>query len=694
MSSSEKRRCRIGIDVGGTFTDFVLTDETLGSVVRFKEPSVPHDPSLSVQRGLPQIIELAGARPDDVELIIHGTTIGLNAAIQRRGAKLGLVVPKGMRGLLEIGRASLPSAFDFRIQKEKVLVPRSLVAEVSARVDADGNVLSKASDEELDAAAALFAAEGVEAVTVLLLHSFAYPDFEKDVAQALAARLPGVRVAASAAVWPERREYERGVIALMNAYVQPLMESYFDKLSARLGEIGIKAPIYITANNGGVLSLRTARERPIDTILSGPASGVVAAAATARATGADRIATVDMGGTSADMSLVLSGSPVDTTRAQIGEFPLAMPVVGVSAIGAGGGSIVWTDPHGVLKIGPESAGASPGPMCYNQGGTRPTITDCYLTVGLIDPERFLGGRMKLDAQAPIGPLEKIADTLDFKGADRAADAAEAAIRVAAAVMATEISRELAQRGDDARDYALLPFGGAGPTHANLIADEAGISRVIVPTAPGTFCALGAILADVKRDYVSSGYIRLETGGGAPEKISATFDRLQEEATEWLDGEGDILKSSSFEFILDMRYAGQAFELPVKIPQTLREAPEETALTALFHDVHMQTYSYNDMASAVEITGQRLRVIGTIPEARMSAAGTGSAQAKPFQTRNVRHGGKTLAVEVFNRNELAVGQVLRGPVIVEQQDTTIWVLPGWTARSDEHGNLLLDRQAAG
>ena len=525
VSDGKPARCRVGIDVGGTFTDFVLTNPQTGEIVRYKEPSVPSDPSLSVARGLPALIERAGVRPGDVELLVHGTTLLVNAIIQRRGARVGLVVSRGHRGVLEIGRMSLDNSFDFTLRKEEPLVPRNLVFETGARIRADGTVMERPSDADLDRLASDLDAAGVEAVTVLLLNSYAFPETEREVAEALRQRLPGVAVTESAEVWPEQREFERGLVAIMNAYVQPLMSVYLDRLEERVAETGVSAPIYITASNGGTLSIDTARERPIDTVLSGPASGLVAATRVARTLGRTGIITVDLGGTSCDLALNQGEEPEYATSTRVGDYPLVVPVVNVRAIGAGGGSVLWVDPQGVLKVGPQSAGADPGPACYGRGGVRPTITDCYLHVGLIHPEHFLGGRMRLDREAARESLDAIADRIGYEGADRAVRAADAALRVASAMMANELSKGLARRGAAPGEFALMAFGGAGPTHANLLAEEAGLDTVVVPPGPATFCALGAILADVKRDYVRSHRLRFADGprgrGGARLDLSRT-----------------------------------------------------------------------------------------------------------------------------------------------------------------------------
>ena len=675
--------CRIGIDVGGTFTDFVLADRKSGRLVRYKEPSVPADPSLSVERGLPPLIERAGVAPSDIELVVHGTTLALNAIIQRRGAKLGLVVSPGNRGILEIGRAQLPSAFSFLLQKEPPLVPRSLVLEVSARLDHNGTIVGEATNAELDAIAATFSDAGVDAVTVTLLHAYARPEFETELAAALHRRLPGIPVTPSAAIWPERREYERCLVALMNAYVEPMMTDYLAKLSDRIRQLGITAPVYITSNNGGTLSIDTARQRPIDTILSGPASGVVAASAVASHTPFRNLITVDMGGTSADMSVVQELEPTQTTHTSVGHLPIMVPVVAVTAIGAGGGSIVWVDAQGALKVGPHSAGASPGPACYGAGGTEATVTDCYVVAGYIDPAHFLGGRLRLDADAARQALERLADALGMAGADAVA---QSALRITTAVMASEIARDLAQKGEDARDYALIAFGGAGPTQAMHLAQEAGIGTVIIPAAPSTFCALGAILADVKRDFVASRVVRLADGGAALEDLARQYLRLEQIAAAWIASEGEILGATRFEATADMRYAGQAFDLPVRLSEELRRHPDAAALTELFHQAHEKIYSFRDTGSAAEITTERLRVVGTIPPIALPPLASAGQQASPTQRRVHLDDGWQIAV-VWQRDQLAAGQTIAGPAIVEQEDTTTLILPGWSATVDRIGNII-------
>jgi N-methylhydantoinase A len=682
-----RTRCRIGIDVGGTFTDFVLANLTTGALTHYKEPSVPADPSMSVRRGLPPLIEKAGVDAQDVELVVHGTTLLVNAIIQGRGAKVGLVVSKGHRGILEIGRARLANSYNFMIQKEKPLVTRDLIYETQARVRADGEIIGRPAAGEIESVAAAFKEHGVDAVTVLLLHSYVHPEMEHEVAEELRRHLPGVPVTESARVWPERREFERSLVAIMNAFVLPLMDDYLGLLVDRVAEVGVAAPIYITANNGGTLSIETARDRPIETILSGPASGVVAATRVAAEAGHEHIITVDMGGTSCDVAVTKGSEPEYSMSTHVGDYPLVLPVVNVSAIGAGGGSVIWVDPQGVLKVGPHSAGADPGPVCYGRGGTEPTVTDCYLLVGYIHPDHFLGGRMTLDLDAARAALESVADSIGIEGEDRAVKAAEAALRVTTAIMSTELYKGLSQRGEDPRDFAIMAFGGAGPTQANLLAEEAQLETVVIPAAPSTFCAMGAILADVKRDYVRSRHLRFADGNAAVTQLAEIFRSLEAEASAWIETEGDILGETGFQATADMRYKGEAFDLQVAIPDDLRTQPDADGISELFHREHELIYGFRDLESGVEVTTERVRVTGKIPPITLPKAAK-RTKPKPVSRRRVYHDGAYHDVPVYVRGDLGEGAAIAGPAIVEQDDSTTWILPRWSAHVDRIGNMRL------
>ena len=690
-------RYRIGIDVGGTFTDFVLVD-LIETRLRFhKEPSVPEDPSAAVERGIRALVAAFGVALDEVELVVHGTTIGLNAIIQRRGARMALVVSRGNRDVLELARLRLPSSYDFTAPREVPLVPRDRVFEVGARMRSDGRVEEAPETAELEALAAELRRAGVEAVAVMLLNAYRDGSLERSVSDALRAALPEVQVSESSTIWPEVREYERCLVAALNAYIQPLMTGYLERLEARVAGQGVSAPIYITANNGGTLSVGTARERPIETVLSGPASGVVASTRVGSAAGRTQLITLDMGGTSADISLCQAGAPEFTASTEVGDFPLMMPVVNVSAIGAGGGSILWVDAQGLLKVGPVSVGADPGPACYGRGGTVPAITDCYLVLGIIDAARFLDGRMALDVEAAEAALDGIAGRVGFTGPNRVREAAAAALRVASAKMAAEITKLLAQAGVDPRPYALLAYGGAGPTHANLLVREAGVRSVLVPTAPGTFCALGAVLADVRRDYVRTAQHLIgspEAVAPAPDGwpvIAAILAELEREAAAWVSREGSLVGAHDFVVSFNLRYPSQAYELTVIVPPELRDDLNGETVARLFHEEHHRRYGFSSPETAVQTTTIRLGVIGRVAPVDLPAAEAGAAE--PSGRREVWHEGRSIPVDVYPRAGVGAGAVVHGPAIIEQADTTTFLLPGWQARADRLGTLHLTEAGA-
>jgi N-methylhydantoinase A len=676
---------RVGIDVGGTFTDFVLFDPAGARLVHHKQPSTPEDPSRAVTEGLAVLLERASLPAAEVALLMHGTTIGLNAVIQRKGARIALVVTEGFRDVLEIGRSRMPSSLNFHARKETPLVPRSQVVEIAGRLNAAGVATRTPDAAELDRVAAALKVLAPDAVALMLINGYAEPAVEAPIAAALAARLPGLPISSAAAIWPEIREYERTLVACMNASIQPLMQNYFDRLEQRLAGQGVSAPVFVTASNGGSLSLATARMRPVETLLSGPASGVMAATRLAQQSGTARIITFDMGGTSSDIAIATEGQPEFATRTEIGGLPLVLPVVAVSAIGAGGGSILSVDAQGVLKVGPESAGADPGPVAYGRGGTRPTVTDCYLVTGLIDPAQFLGGRLKLDREASRAALAAVADRLGLAGPDAAARAAWGALRVATAGMVTEMYKIMASRGLDPADFALMPFGGAGPTHANLLAAEAGIGEILVPGAAATFCALGAAAADLRRDYARSLRRRIDAEGVA--LLARRLEAMEEEARAWLAGEGGLAKSVAFRRAADMRYVGQAYELRVPLDAV---ALTPAGLAEAFHQVHEQLYGFRDEAAAIDCGTARLAIIGETEPIDLPrlAAGTGEPLAKA--QRPVFLGETWVEAAVFARADLKAGQSIAGPAVIEQSDTTTPVLAGWAARVDDLGNLSLAR----
>ncbi|WP_083438810.1 hydantoinase/oxoprolinase family protein [Herbaspirillum autotrophicum] len=702
MNSDSSTGARIGIDVGGTFTDFVLYHPQRQQLAYHKEPSTPSDPALAVRNGLAALIKQCGLAPSDIGVLLHGTTIGLNAIIQRRGARVGLVVTDGFRDVLEIGRARMPSSFDFHATREEPFLPRERVLEIGARFNRDGQPVRWPHADDIALTARGIAALEVDAVVVMLINGYLQPEREAELAAALQAALPvrpdataQIAVLSAAQTWPEIREYERTVVASLNAYIQPLMRRYFQRLEQLAAELGVQAPILVTASNGGSLSLKAALARPIDTVLSGPASGVVAAARLAVETAVARIVTFDMGGTSSDIAVSQHGQAEMVTRTEIGGLPLVLPVVGVSAIGAGGGSKIRVDEHGVLKVGPESAGADPGPAAYGRGGSSATVTDCYLATGVLDADAFVGGAMKLYPERAQAALETVAAALGSSGRDGAIRAASGALAIATAQMASELRKSLAQRGLDPAEFALVPFGGAGPTHANWLAEEAGLKHVLIPLKPGTFCALGAATADLRRDFVRS--LRATLDDNVASQVGAIWHELETQAQEWLQQQGVTGTSQpALHPALDMRYAGQAYELNVPIAHPLPSPLNAAFLIEAFHREHERLYGFRDEAAPVDVSTIRLAIVGHLVATTSARRFAGSGAAQVHARRQVFLRGGWHDTPIYQRDALGAGDVLNGPAVIEQVDTTILVLPGWQGRTDTLGNLHLtpsDNQGA-
>ncbi len=691
MNSVSSAGARIGIDVGGTFTDFVLYDTQRRQLAYHKEPSTPADPALAVRNGLAALIAQNGLAPSDIGVLLHGTTIGLNAIIQRRGARVGLVVTEGFRDVLEIGRARMPSSFDFHATREEPFLPRERVLEIGARFNRDGEVTRWPDAEQIASTAQHIAALDVDAVVVMLINGYLQPEREAELAAALQQALPTttqIAVLSAAQTWPEIREYERTVVASLNAYIQPLMRRYFERLAQLAAELGVTAPILVTASNGGSLSLNAALGRPIDTVLSGPASGVVAAARGAVESDTPRIVTFDMGGTSSDIAVSQHGQAEMVTRTEIGGLPLVLPVVGVSAIGAGGGSKIRVDEHGVLKVGPESAGADPGPAAYGRGGSSATVTDCYLATGVLDADAFVGGAMKLYPERAQTALNQVAAALGDTAPDAAVRAASGALAIATAQMASELRKSLAQRGLDPAEFALVPFGGAGPTHANWLAEEAGLAHVVIPLKPGTFCALGAATADLRRDFVRS--LRVTLNDLAADDVAAIWNELETSAHAWLQQQGvGGTDQPSVRPALDMRYAGQAYELNVALPHPLPSPLQADYLIEAFHREHERLYGFRDEQAPVDISTIRLAIVGHLVTAAGAPRFAGTGTAVAYSRRQVFLRGAWHEAQIYKRDALGAGDVLDGPAVIEQQDTTILVLPGWRGRTDALGNLHLN-----
>jgi len=676
---------RLGVDIGGTFTDLALLDESTGAILALKVPSSPERPSASVFEGIEELRRRHGVSPREIRAFVHGTTLAVNTIIERKGARAALFITRGFRDVLNIGRHRIPDVFNFFSELPVPLIPRARVIEVPERTLGDGRVAQDVDEAVVRGALEALVADGVTAVAICYLHSYKNPANELATQRLIQSRGPDLYVSASSELWPQMREYERALVAVMNAYVGRRMSGYFDDLERGLRGLGLSAPVLSTKSNGGVMTAVEAGRRPVETLLSGPAAGVIGASFVARQAGYERVITFDMGGTSADVAVV-DGEPRFSTENHVGDFPVIMPAIDVTSIGAGGGSIAWLDRDGVVKVGPHSAGARPGPACYGAGGTEATVTDAYVALGVIDPARFLGGSVPIDPTLAEAALEKLGRSLGRS----VADTAESVLRVATSQMYAALVPLMARKAVDLDQYALLLFGGAGPTHGFLLAREVGIRRVIVPPSPGVLCAIGSLVADVRRDFVRTIHQPLRRGqeGAVIRAMRDAFQTLADEGRAWLAGQRLDFEATSTIWSADVRYLGQSFELTPTLTAEVLTDESGDALRSLFHASYRDVYGYTDEAADLEVLNVRLSAIGvTLKPAVAAPPAPGPAASTAPRERRVFLDGAPTTVRVVARATLAPGAPVAGPAIIEQYDTTVLVPAGFTVTADGNGNLI-------
>lgn len=682
-------RLRIGVDIGGTFTDFALLDESTGRITALKYPSNRTRPAASVFGGLSEICAQTGISMADVGYFSHGTTLAVNTILEYNGARTALLVTKGMKDILYIGRHRLPDIFNFFTGMPEPLVRRAHVVEVPERCLADGTVALPVDQAMMAAVVEQLRAIKAEAVAVGFLHSYRNPANERETRRLLGEMAPDIYVSLSSEIWPQMREFERTLAGTMNAYVGRRMETYFGDLEAGLrDEFGLAAPILSTKSNGGVMTAAEAAARPTETLMSGPAAGAIGAAFVARAAGFEHLITIDIGGTSTDVAII-DGEPRYSTENQIGSFPVIMPAVDVTSIGAGGGSIAWIDDFGVLKVGPRSAGARPGPAAYGLGGEDATLTDAFVSLGIIEAGEFAGGRIIIDRDLAVAAVDRLAGRLGMS----VEETAEAIIRIATSHIYSTLVPLLARKGVDYSDYALLPFGGAGPMHGLLVARDIGIERVIVPLHPGVLCATGALVADVRRDFVRTVHRRfdLSSGGDVVEAMRAAFDELETQGMRWLDGQdlGYVRRRSRR--IADMRYHGQSFEISVPLDGVdLDGGPE--ALVRAFQEEYEKVYGYANAGSVFEVRDVRVVAIGETPKPKLETLAVQSSDT-PLEAvvseKPIWHDGRMQPARFVERAHILPGRRLPGPAIITQYDTTTFVPAGYTVTADTFGNLIAE-----
>ena len=691
---------RIGIDIGGTFTDAALVDGVTGAIRVVKVLTTPEDPAQGFMRALERGLTECQARGGDVAAVVHATTVATNAIIEGKTARVGMLVTRGFRDILEIGRQIRSRLYDVHLQKPAPLVPRRFSLEVTERLDHDGRVLTPLDLDEVRQAARRLRHEGVEAVVVCLLHSYVNPAHERAVAAIVREELPDAHLSVSSDVCPEFREYLRASTTAVNAAVMPIVSRYVDALESRLHALGAVGPFYVMQSNGGVMTSASAKARPVYMVESGPAAGVIAAGAIAAPYGYRNVLSFDMGGTTAKVGLIQDGQLRLSTEIEVGAqavtplgegrgggYPVRTPVIDLVEVGAGGGSEAWIDAGGALRVGPRSAGARPGPACYACGGTTPTITDANLALGRLNPTFFLGGEMTLDADAARRAIaERVATplALDVVGA------AAGIVEIANAHMIGAIRLVSVQRGYDPREFVLVAFGGAGPLHANALARELGIPTVIVPPNPGIASAVGMLMTDVRHEFVTTRRLRLDTL--TPGALDALFSEFAAEGQARLDRDGVPAADRRMLRSVDLRYHGQSFELPIPVPSRALTAADVARLRADFDAAHERAYGYAAREDAVELVNMRLAAIGLTPRPRRAPLPEGSRDpvAALKDTREVWFSeiGGWRKTTVLDRTKLANGNVIAGPAIVEEHDASTLAHPGWEATVDQYGNLLL------
>jgi N-methylhydantoinase A len=685
-------RWRVGVDSGGTFTDVCLFDEENGRVEVWKVSSTPDDPSRGiaqgVEEGMRRVAPEAGDKPAaPVTYFGHGTTVATNALIQHRGVKTGLVTTDGFRDLLEIGRQKRPDLYDMQADKPPVLVSRDLRQEVPERVRHDGSIDLPLDETRMRAAAVALREAGVKAVAVSFLYGFIRPEHEARAVEILREEMPEAFISAGHEIAPEFREFERLSTVVLNAYLGPVMRSYIEKLTPRLKGLGMTAAPHLTQSNGGVISFAAAAGLPVRTVLSGPSTGVVGAQAIGKLAGYEDLITFDMGGTSTDVALLQGGQCRLTSEAVVHGYPIKAPMLDIHTVGAGGGSIAYVDAGGLLKAGPRSCGAFPGPVCYDQGNTEPATTDANVVLQTLNPTHLLGGRMKIRQDLSKAAIQRVADQLGLG----LMETAQGILSVVTANMARAIRVISVQRGHDPRDFTLMAFGGGGPLHAARLAKELDMKRVLVPRNPGILCAMGLLLTDLRADFAATKLLPLEPGSVGD--VAEGFATLTARAEDWFEHEGIAAENRVLTRTADMRYKGQNYELAVALPEGPVTQATLEALAAGFADLHRQRYGFIAEGEPVQIVTLRLEATGLVQKATLTRHPDAGPDASAARTGErpvwFPEAQDFVATPIYSRDELKPGNRFAGPAIVEQMDTTTVVPPGMTARVDPYLNLILE-----
>lgn len=667
---------RVAADIGGTFTDFVIEDQESGDVRIGKVPTTPDNPARGILNGVNQLID----DPEDVEFFVHGTTVGLNAFLERKGARVLLIMTSGVGDTYTIARGHREELYKLHYRKPMQLVPRKDVHEVTERLGWDGSIVTPLEEGSLEPIIEKVKAEKIPAVAICLLHAYANPEHEKKVAEILAKELPGVSISMSHSVAPEWREVERASSTVMDAYVAPVVELYLKTLKREFLDVGMQQTIHVMRSNGGVMTDIHASKHPITTLLSGPVGGSIGGVELSKSTGIKNLLCVDMGGTSFDLSLVVDGRPELSNETVLQGLPLLMSIINIDTVGAGGGSLAWVE-NGGLRVGPKSAGSVPGPVCYGRGGTQPTITDANLFLGRLGEASLLNGDMTLDMASTAKAFDNLGREIDLS----ATELAEGMIAIGNAKMADAMRTITIGRGIDPREFTLVAFGGAGPMHAVELARELDIKQILIPRFPGTFSAWGMLQSDIRHDFSVTHYAISDEVD--PEQLANLFKQMLDDGTKTLTEEG--VPSNRMEFIrsVDLRYVGQ--EYTINVP--LDAAVDLEAAIEKFHDLYQSRYGHALHGAAVEIINLRLAAVGRLERAENSTSSKQSSEEPLVAHRDIIFNGQGHHSPIYKRDFLPKRQAFKSPAVVEETSATTIIPPGYTFQIDDTGNLLIQSE---
>ena len=671
---------RVGVDIGGSFTDFAVSDDLTGAIRSLKVVSREDQPGAEVVQGLRELRSRYGVDPDEITYFTHGTTVGINTVIQKNGARLALFATEGFCDVLELGRLKCPDMYSLLSRRPPSLIPREMVFGLSERMRADGTVEKPLCAKSVRAAVRSALSAGAEGIVVSLLHAYRNPEHEQAVATIVSEMAPTIPVFCSSTTWPVICEYERTITAAVGGYVQPRVERYLTRLQAALTDMGVGPEPRLTKSNGGVVTVEEAKRNCVQVILSGTASGVIGASHVARSAGVRRCMSLDIGGTSADVALIIDGEPQFGVGETIGDYQIYVPSVSVTLIGGGGGSIAWVDSLGVFKVGPQSAGSTPGPACYGRGGTQATVTDAIVTCGLLDQPSLGYQSVQVDAEKARLAVFELARGLGLE----TEAAADAILSVAISGMFSKVSGMMSRFGIDPREFSLLAFGGAGPMLGCFLARELRMREVVVPMTPGVLSALGGLVGEVKSDFISTIYCDL--AAGVEDRLRTEFAQMRGAAQKWLREGQQHDGPSSLTYSADMRYRGQAFELEAMLSEQSIENGDLDAVAESFHAEHLRVYGHADKSAPIQIVSLRLVISGRSARPSLAKVPRADSAASASHRINVRIDGTSCVASFYERSSLLHGHAFAGPAVIGQDDCTTIVPAGFRVDVDEYGNL--------